>query len=112
MNVWSCSVFAVWFACVPFILAEEATNTARPSNPLEAEGLDAFYNLEYDKAIAVFHELRDTMPNDPTWQNHLASAYFYKQMLVAGMLQGDLFTSSNGIFHGKKTVPDAALEKG
>lgn len=75
------------------------------------KGVDHFYNLEYDQAIAAFEKLRDADPDNPSRQNDVATAYFYKQLYMAGVLQGDLFSSSNKFFRTKKIQVDPAIEK-
>ena len=71
---------------------------------LAKQAFEHFYNLEYDPAIAIFEKLRDADPNNPTWHNQVAIAYFYKQLYVAGVLQGDLFSASNKFFRKKVDV--------
>jgi tetratricopeptide (TPR) repeat protein len=75
------------------------------------QGLDHFYNLEYDEAISLFERLRDDDPNNAAWQNHVALGYFYKELLQGGALEGDLFDASNRFFKTKKFPIDPALEK-
>ncbi len=107
-----------WLIWLSFALAG-ATLAPRPAaaalSPQEAqrllqEGLDHFYSLEYDAAIANFQQLRSDDPRNPDWQNQLALAYLYKQLYVAGALEGDLFGASNKFFRTKKIVPDPGLE--
>ena len=74
------------------------------------KGLEHFYNLEYDDAIAIFEKLRHAEPNNPAWHNHLAMTYFYKALYVAGELQGDLYSASNRFFN-KKPVFDPTLKQ-
>jgi tetratricopeptide (TPR) repeat protein len=76
------------------------------------EGLDHFYNLEYDHAIANFEQLRNDDPSNASWQNHVALGYFYKQLFRAGALEGDLFGASNKYFRTKKLKTDPQLERG
>src|SRR5687768_4170021 len=72
-----------------------AVFTPAETRRLFADGLDHFYNLEYDYAISSFERLRDDDPTNPAWQNHVAFGYLYKQLLLAGALEGDLFGASN-----------------
>jgi len=83
-----------------------------PQDPGQAaqKGLELFYNLDYDDAIAVFEKLRHAEPTNPAWHNHLAMTYFYKALYVAGVLQGDLFSASNRFFN-KKAEFDPALKQ-
>ena len=76
---------------------------------LYKKGTDHFYNLEYDQAIAAFEKLRDAAPDNPSRQNDVATAYFYKQLYLAGVLQGDLFNSSNKFFRTRKIQMDPAI---
>ena len=89
-----------------------AALTAEEARRLLADGLDHFYNLEYDYAISSFEELRDNDPRNPAWQNHVALGYIYKQLLLAGALEGDLFGASNRFFRTRKIQPDPRLESG
>jgi tetratricopeptide (TPR) repeat protein len=77
---------------------------------LLTDGLDHFYNLEYDYAISAFEALRDDAPANAAWQNHVAMSYLYKQLLLAGALEGDLFGASNRFFRTKKIQPDPQLD--
>ena len=86
--------------------------SGEPSRPLEQQGFQSFYSLDYDSAIAAFQKLRDAEPENASWQNHLANAYLFKQLHLAKALQGNLFGSSNLFFRVKKIQPDPALEKG
>ncbi len=78
---------------------------------LQKKAVNHFYSLEYDQAIAAFEKLRDADPDNPARQNDVATAYFYKQLYMAGVLQGDLFSSSNKFFRTKKIQVDPAIEK-
>src|SRR3972149_11644343 len=92
MNVIPYAILALWVGWVPMaesVALQETSITAPASRQLEEKGFDYFYSLEYDQAIAAFQKLRDAEPDNPTWRNHLASAYFYKQLHVAGVLQGE-----------------------
>src|SRR5206468_3832148 len=84
--------------------------TAEESSRVLAEGVDHFYNLEYDEAIASFQRLRADNPRNPAWQNHVALGYFYKELYRAGALEADLFDASNRFFRSKKFPTDAELE--
>ena len=79
---------------------------------IEKRGFDHFYSLEYDEALIEFQRLREAEPNNPAVQNHLAAIYFYKQLLAAGILQGNSFSDTSSVFRGKKIQPERELEKG
>lgn len=78
---------------------------------LEAQGLDHFYNLEYDPAIAIFERLRAAEPENPAWYNHLAMTYFYQGLHAGGGLEGDLFDASNKFFRKKVEFAPATKQR-
>jgi tetratricopeptide (TPR) repeat protein len=87
-----------------------AAMTAAESQRVLDNGLDHFYSLEYDRAIAEFERLRADDPSNPEWQNQVALGYFYKELLLGGALEGDLFDASNKFFKTKKFPLDVALD--
>ena len=78
---------------------------------LGLRGFDHFYSLEYDDAIRIFEQLRDADPGNPYAYHRVALAYFYKQLHVAGVLEGDLFGASNRFFRTRKIVVDPVLDR-
>ena len=78
---------------------------------LAASGFDHFYSLEYDEAIRIFERLRDADPANPYSQHRVALAYFYKQLHIAGVLEGDLFGASNRFFRTRKITVDPVLDR-
>lgn len=78
---------------------------------LGLRGFDHFYSLEYDDAIRIFEQLRDADPGNPYAHHRVALAYFYKQLHVAGVLEGDLFGASNRFFRTRKIVVDPVLDR-
>src|SRR3989304_4656216 len=100
---------AVFSLCGGMQFPLVAAMTALESRRVLNEGLDHFYNLEYDQAIAKFEQLRADDPTNPAWQNHVALGYFYKELLQGGALEGDLFDASNKFFKTKKFPVDPFL---
>ena len=96
--------------CVLFSLFLFATSLQATFTAEEEKGFDHFYNLEYDQSIAVFEHLRDAEPDNPLHHSYVAMSYFYKQLHVAGVLQGDLFSASNKFFRTKIIATDPLLE--
>ena len=101
---------AVLGLCLAMVQPLQAALTTEESGQILAAALDHFYNLEYDQAIANFERLRADDPLNPSWQNHAALGYFYKELLQGGALEGDLFGASNRFFRTKKFPKDALLE--
>ncbi len=63
--------------------------------PPQSEAFDAFYNLEYDKAIALFEQTANSEPQNPEAWNHLAQAILYRAFYRSGSLESDLVGKSN-----------------
>ena len=101
------TVLTLWIAMGGHLAA--ALSPAEARRALD-QGIDHFYNLEYDEAIANFLELRADDPRNPSWQNHLALGYFYKELYLAGALEGDLFDASNRFLRTRRLQTDPALE--
>lgn len=103
---------AVWMigACLALPIPSRAALPPEEAGRLLDEGLDHFYNLEYDQAIPIFESLRANDSRSPTWQNYVAIGYFYQQLYQAGALEGDLFGASNKFFRTKRIKPDPILE--
>ena len=112
-NLIRLAIMAVWIGAFtpPAAFAQGAVVSASPSSQWEAAGFDHFYSLEYDPAIENFQKLRDAQPSDPSAYNHLASGYFYRQLLLAGSLEGEFFTDRNLFSRLKKIQPDPLLKK-
>lgn len=86
-----------------------AALTVEETAAIRARALDHFYSLEYSQAIHLFEQLRDADPQNPVWQNQVATGYFYELLYRAGALQGDLFGASNRFFRTKRITPDPLL---
>lgn len=69
-------------------------------------GLDHFYNLEYDDAIADLQKAVDGEPQNPIFYNFLANAYLFKELYRLGQLEGNLYDASNPFLREKQPQPD------
>ena len=60
--------------------------TFRPTDPLNEEAFDAFYNLDYDRSIQDFQKIVDRHPDDPFATNHLITALIFTELNRMGAL--------------------------
>lgn len=67
----------------------------RAEPPTQSEGYTAFYNLEFDRAIALFEREIEVNPANPEAWNHLAHALLHRRLYLAGAMASDLAGSSN-----------------
>jgi tetratricopeptide (TPR) repeat protein len=66
----------------------------QPSDTTTRDGFEAFYNMDYDRAIALFQQERDRFPNDPFVVNHLVAAVLAKELNREGQLDATLYMGS------------------
>lgn len=74
-----------------------------------ARGLDHFYNLEYDQAIADFQRNIAENPQVPSGYNYLAQGLLYREMFRAGALESELVSGANP-FLRRKLEPSSEVE--
>ena len=69
-------------------------------------GLDHFYNVEHQDAIADFKKAIEGDPNNPFFHNYLANAYLFSELRRLGKLEGNLYDASNSFLKEKSPEPD------
>ena len=71
----------------------------------DARGLNAFYNLDYDQALADFRqaELQDPQAIGP--HNHIAQTLLFREMYRDGALETELITGNNPFLRRPKAEP-------
>ncbi len=97
---------AVW--CVDSSAERSAQNSAaaklpfrvQPNDAATRQGFEAFYNMDYDRAIALFQQERQRYPNDPFVINHLLAGVLAKELnredqLDATLYMGNRFLALN-----------------
>ena len=75
------------------------------------EGFNAFYNLEYDQAIAIFEKGIAQNPGLPDLHNHLAQTLIFREMFRNGALESELVSGSNSFLRRPKLNPTPETEK-
>lgn len=90
---------SVLHACIAFLFAlalvsvgwaqGPPANSAtgwRSSDPLNRSARDAFYNLDFDRAIQEYEEVLKRHPDDPFAVNHLLTAVQFRELYRMGSL--------------------------
>src|ERR671913_1379316 len=62
---------------------------------LRRSGLDALYNIDYDKAQRDFKEIVQLLPNHPGGYQLLAARLWIKTLYESRRLQGSLYSSES-----------------
>jgi tetratricopeptide (TPR) repeat protein len=78
----------------------------RSAQALIQQGLDHFYNLEYDEAIRVFERVISADPSAPEYYNYMAQAILYRELYRLGALESELLTGNNYFIRTEKVRAD------
>lgn len=79
--------------------------------PPQTEGYTAFYNLDFDRAIALFERETETNPASPEAWNHLAHALLHRRLYLSGAMASDLVGSTNAFLRRPRLEMPAEEEK-
>ena len=78
-------------------------------------GFEAFYNNNYDSALAFFQGQVKAHPDDPDQHNHVAQTILYRELFRNGSLESQLVTGNNAFLRRPKveiTEQDSELFAG
>src|SRR3954467_10668133 len=82
------------------VFAFAAQNVAADA-PL-GPGFEAFYNNDYDSALAFFDAQVNAHPDDPDQRNHLAQTVMYRELFRNGSLESQMVTGGNAFLRRPK----------
>src|SRR5690349_17132506 len=104
------SVSAVFLQGKPATLAKSGL-TFRPTDPLNEEAFDAFYNLDYDRSIQDFQKIVDRHPDDPFAVNHLITALIFAELNRMGALNTGEYSNDSFVSQGHRPADPKAKER-
>lgn len=84
---------------------------ARAEFPKVSPGYNAFYNLEFDRAVALFERETEANPTSPEAWNHLAHSIFHRRLYLSGAMASDLVGASNAFLRRPRIEMPADEEK-
>ncbi|HRJ19032.1 MAG TPA: tetratricopeptide repeat protein [Bryobacteraceae bacterium] len=70
--------------------------------PIQSEAYSAFYNLDYDRALALFERETTQNPQDPEAWNHLAHGLLHRRLFLAGGMSSELVSSNESLLKRPK----------
>lgn len=88
-----------------------AAADARAELPEQSAGYAAFYNLDFDRAIALFERETETNAASPEAWNHLAHGILHRRLYLSGAMASDLVGSSNAFLRRPRVEMPADEEK-
>ena len=95
------------FVCIVTHAWAQSGPVQRPAD----KGLDYFYNLDYDKAIAEFQRDIQLYPNSPTGHNRTAQAIEFRELFRVGALESELVSGNNSFLRRPKIDTTPETEK-
>jgi hypothetical protein len=69
----------------------------RPHDPLNLTAFNHFYNLDYDRAVQEFEQIRVRHPDDPFALNHLLTATLFRELYRMGVLNSGEYANDTFI---------------
>jgi len=90
-----------------FVLIPAAAAQDSPT----ASGLNHFYNLEYDQALADFEHAAQQDPQAIGPHNHIAQTLLYREMYRNGALETELVSGNNPFLRRPKMNPGPEVEQ-
>src|SRR3974390_855513 len=111
--VWLAGIAGVQFArAQASTSAVPAGSAAKPSSDLQlAQGLDHFFNLDYDRAIQIFEKDLDRHPQDPAAVNRVLTAVLYRELYRMGLLNPGDYANDNLLSSPHRPADSKVVER-
>src|SRR5690349_1023402 len=74
------------------------------------DAYEAFYNLDYDQALADYEQALAASPGDPGLHNHVAHTLLYRELFRNGALESQLVTGNNSFLRRARMEPAPDVE--
>lgn len=71
----------------------------------QGEGFTALYNLDFERALAVFEKERAAQPEDPETWNHIAQVLLHRRLYAGGALDSSAFAGNRFLKRPKVEMP-------
>ena len=83
----------------------------RPNDPLTRSGLERFYNMDYERALADLEKAAAQHPQDPYTVNNLANTFLIRELFRMGALDPADYASDNFVGSPKRPATENAKRK-
>jgi tetratricopeptide (TPR) repeat protein len=70
--------------------------------PVQSEAYNAFYSLDYDRALALFERETTRDPQNPEAWNHLAHCLLHRRLFLSGGMSSELVSSNDSLLKRPK----------
>lgn len=95
----------------PIALALLAAVSLCGAPSLLEDAYEAFYNLDYDRALADYQKALAADPDTPELHNYIAQTLLYREMYRNGALESQLVSGNNSFIRRAKLEPSPEVEK-
>lgn len=75
---------------------------AQGAVPAMDAAAEAFYNLDFDEALALYEKASAASPNDAALHNHVAHTLLYRELFRNGALESEMVTGNNSFIRRAK----------
>lgn len=100
-----------WICGIAVLLLLARGAAAQSQSAETRAGLEHFYNLEYNRAIADFQAATTAHPESAAAWNHLSQAQLYREMYRIGALESALYGKADPFIEEKLLPPSATAER-
>ena len=97
--------------CILLLAGALAKGAVPAAADVLEDAYEAFYNLDFDQALADYEKALEANPQEPELHNHIAHTLLFREMFRDGALESELVTGSNVFFRRARMEPDAGMEK-
>jgi tetratricopeptide (TPR) repeat protein len=109
---WQIAMMGVWLAWSGSGGARAADLPVfRPNDAVTRNGLERFYNMDYERAISDLTRVAGQRPDDPFAVNNLANSYLVRELFRMGALDPADYTSDNFIGSPRRPATEEAKKK-
>ena len=87
-----------------------AVSALGAGNSIE-EAADAFYNLDFDQALALYQKSAAASPQSAEIHNHVAHTLLYRELFRNGALESEMVTGNNAFLRRPKMEVPAEVDR-
>jgi tetratricopeptide (TPR) repeat protein len=98
---------AFLLAACAALLSACAVGAATPPG----EAAEAFYNLDFDEALAIYQKASAAAPNDAELHNNVGQCLLYRELYRNGALESEMVTGNNSFIRRAKLEVQPEVER-
>jgi len=108
---WTAIILLVFIVVLAGVCPAADFTALHPSDPLNQQAFEHYYNLDYDAAVQDFEKILARHPSDPFAVNHLLSAIQVRELYRMGAMNTGDYSNDNFIGIAHRPVDPAQKER-